>query len=72
LQLRVDVLDAGLRGRHLRLGLIERDAVIAVVNARNHVAGGDMLVIGDGNGRDVAGDLGGERGLAGRDEGIVG
>ena len=33
LELRVDVLDAGLRRRHLRLGLVERGAVIAVVDA---------------------------------------
>jgi hypothetical protein len=55
----------------LRLGLIERDAVIAVVDARNHVAGGDMLVVSDRNGGDVPGDLGGERGLPGRDESVV-
>ena len=72
LELRVDVLDAGLRRRHLRLGLIERDAVVAVVDAGDHVAGGDVLVIGDGDGGDVAGHLGSERGLARRDEGVVG
>jgi hypothetical protein len=72
LELRVDVLDAGLRRRHLSLGLIERDAVIAVVDAGDHVAGGDVFVIGDGDRGDVAGHLGSERGLPCRDEGVVG
>jgi hypothetical protein len=54
LELRVDVLDAGLRRRHLRLGLIECDAVIAVVDAGDHVAGGDVIVIGDGDSGDIA------------------
>ena len=53
LELRADVFDSGLRGRHLRLRLIERDAVIAVVDAGDHVAGGDMLVVSDRNGGDV-------------------
>ncbi len=34
--LRVDVVDAGLRGRDLRLRLVERDAVVAVVDAGDH------------------------------------
>ena len=72
LQLRVDVLDAGLRGRDLCLRLIERDAVIAVVDAGDHVAGGDVLVVGDRDGGDIAGHLWGERSLPRRDEGVVG
>ena len=51
-ELRVDVLDAGPRGRHLRLRLFERDAIVAVVDAGDHVARGDMLVIGDRHGGD--------------------
>ena len=72
LELRVDVLDAGLRGRDLRLGLLERDAIIAVVDAGDHVASGDVLVVGDRDGGDIAGHLWGERSLPRRDEGIVG
>jgi hypothetical protein len=48
----------------LHLGLIERGAVIAVVDAGDHVAGGDTLVVSDRNGGDVSGDLRGERGLS--------
>jgi hypothetical protein len=50
----IDVLDAGLRGRHLRLRLLQRDAVVAIVDAGDHVAGGDMLIVGDRDGCDVA------------------
>jgi len=65
------VIDARLRRRHLRLGLGERVAVIAVVDARDHLAGGDMLVVGDRDFREIAGHLGGDRELARRNEGVV-
>jgi hypothetical protein len=42
----------------LRLGLLERDAVVAVVDAGDDVAGRDMLVVGDRDGSDVADGLG--------------
>ncbi len=71
-ELGVDVLDTGLRGRNLGLRLFERDAIVAVVDPGDHVAGGDMLVVGDRDGGDVAGHLRGERELPRRDEGIVG
>ena len=71
-ELRIDVLDAGLRGRDLRLRLVERGAIIAVVDPGDHVAGVDMLVVGDGNGGDVAGHFRRQRGLPRGDEGIVG
>lgn len=35
--LRVDVLDAGMRGRNLCLRLLERDAIVAVIDAGDHV-----------------------------------
>ena len=72
LDLRIDVLDVGLRGRHLRLGLGERGAVIAIVDAGDHVAGCDVLIVGDRNGRDVARHLGGDGELPRRDVGVVG
>jgi hypothetical protein len=34
IELRVDVLDAGVSGRHLRLRLFERDAEITIVEFR--------------------------------------
>ncbi len=70
--LRVDVLDAGLRGRHLRLRLGKRDAVVALVDAGDHVAGGDVLVVGDRHGGDVARHLRRDGKLPRRDEGVVG
>jgi len=39
-ELRVDGLDVGLRSGHLRL--LERDAVIAIVDTCDHAAGGDV------------------------------
>ena len=68
----IDILDAGLRGRNLRLRLLERDAIIAVIDTGNHFARSDMLVVGDGNGGDVTGNLWRERRLPRGDEGIVG
>src|ERR1700727_568591 len=71
-ELRLDVLDAGPRGPDLGLRLFERDAIVALVDAGNHVPGGDMLVIGDRHGGEIAGHVRGERDLPRRDEGIVG
>jgi hypothetical protein len=72
IELRVDVLDAGMRGRDLCLGLCECDAIVAVIDAGDHLARGDMFVVGDGDGGDVAGHFWGKRGLPRRDEGVVG
>ena len=52
--------------------LLKRDAVIAIVDAGDRVAGGDVLVVGDRDGGDIAGYLWGEGNLPRRDEGIVG
>ena len=52
--------------------MIERDAIVAVVDPGDHVAGDDMLVVGDGDSGDVAGYFRSERGLPRGDEGIVG
>ena len=69
--LRVDIVDAGFRPRHLSLGLRERGQVIALVDLGDHVALVDVLVVGDRNGRDVARDLGRDRELARRDERVI-
>jgi hypothetical protein len=71
-ELRIDVFDAGLRSRDLRVRLIESDAIVAVVDPGDHVVGGNMLVVGDGDGGDVTGHFRSERGLPRGDEGIVG
>ena len=69
--LRVDIVDAGFRARHLSLGLRERGQVIALVDLGDHVAFVDVLVVGDRNGGDVARDLGRDRELARRDERVI-
>jgi hypothetical protein len=68
----VNVLNVGLCRRDLRIGLGERRAIIAFVDARNHVAGFDMLVVGDRDRGEIARHLWGNRRLPCRDEGIVG
>ena len=52
--LRVSVADGGLGGGDLRLGLLERGAIIAIVDAGDHLAGDDMLIVGDRNRGDIA------------------
>ena len=71
-ELRVDVFDAGLGCRDLRIGLLERYAVIAVVDAGDHVAVGNVLVVGDRELRDVTRHFRGDGDLPGGDEGVVG
>ena len=71
-ELRIDILDVGLRRRDLRLRLLERRAKVTVIDTGDHVAGFDMLVVGDGDGRDVARDFRCDRKLPRRDEGIIG
>ncbi len=71
IHLRVAGLDAGLGAGHLRLRLFERDAVVAIVDARDDAARRNVLVVGDRDRGDVAGDPGGDGELARRDEGVV-
>jgi hypothetical protein len=49
-----------------------RDAVIAIVDARDHAASGDVLVIGHGHGGDIAWHLRRDGELPRRDKGVVG
>jgi hypothetical protein len=49
-QLRVDILDIGPCGGDLCPGLVERVAVIAVVDPRDYLAGDDVLVVCGGSG----------------------
>jgi hypothetical protein len=58
--LRTDILDVGLRSGYLRVSLGKRVAVITVIDARNDVAGGDVLVVGDRDRGEVTGHLGGD------------
>jgi hypothetical protein len=72
IELRIDISDIGSRGGHLRFGLGECRAVSAVIDAGDHLACGDVLIVGDRDGRDVARHLRCDRELTRRDIGIVG
>ena len=69
--LRLDVADVGLRNGNLRLRLIDRDLVVAVVDPRQQIARIDMLIIGDRHIGDIAANLRRDRKTPGRDEGVV-
>ena len=60
-----------MRGCDLRLRPLERDAIVAVIDAGDHVVSGDMLVVSDGDGGEVVRHFRGKRGLPCRDKGIV-
>jgi hypothetical protein len=70
--LRIDVLDVRLRDCHLRLRLVKGDPVIAIIDARDHLACCNVLVICHRHGGDVARHLWRDGKLSSRDEGIVG
>jgi len=70
--LRVNILDAGLRGVDLGARLLERDAVVAVIDKGNYGPGYDVLVVGHRHLRDVARHFRRDGDLARRDESIVG
>ncbi len=55
--LRGDALQRLALGDDLRLGLRDRDRVVAVVHDDQRIAGLHMLVLDDRNGGDIAGDL---------------
>jgi hypothetical protein len=65
-------MNPSLRALHLRFGLRQRCAVIALVDLGDHAPLVDVLVVGDGHRGDVARDLWRDRELARRDEGVVG
>ena len=69
--LRIDILDVGPCGGYLSLSLGKRIAVIAVVDPRDHLAGDDVLVVGDRDRRQVTGHFGGDGELTRGDEGVV-
>lgn len=69
--LRIDILDIGLGAGDLRLRLGERDAIVAFVDAHDHAASGDVLVIGHEHVGDIAWNLRGNGELPRRDKGVV-
>ena len=70
--LAADAVDGGLLGRDLGARGIDRDAIIAVVDPEDHVAGPHHHVVAGKDGRDVARDPRAERGVVGADIGVVG
>jgi hypothetical protein len=70
--LRIDILYIGQRGGYLRPRFGKRVAVIAAVDSRDHLAGDDVLVVGDRDRCEIAGHLGGDRELTRGDKGVVG
>jgi hypothetical protein len=70
--LRRDIGHVGQCNGHLRLGLIDRDLVVAIVNPGEQVTCVDVLVIGHGYFGHVAAHLRRDRETAGRDESVVG
>ena len=58
--LRVNILNAGLRSSSLCARLSKRDPVVAIINAGDHASCGDVLVVGDRHLTDVARNLRGK------------
>jgi hypothetical protein len=61
-----------LRRSDLSLGLGQRGTVIAIVDPSDHIAGCDVLVVGDRNGAEVARDFRRNSELTGSDERVIG
>ena len=72
LDLPAEAGDRRVLGGDLGFGGVDREAVVAVVDARQQVAGANLLVFGDRDFDDVAGDLGGDDRGVGADIGVVG
>src|SRR6185436_7537620 len=56
--LTADAIDGGLLGRHPALRGVDRDAIVAVIDLENHVAGANDRIVAGQDGRDMARDPG--------------
>ena len=72
LDLPAEARDRRVLGGDLAFGGVDREAIVAVVDARQQVPGVNLLVFGDRDFDDVAGDLGGDDGGVSADIGVVG
>ena len=72
LDLPADAGDRRVLGGDLGLGGVDGEAVVAVVDAGQQIAGANLLVFGDRDFDDVAGDLGGDDRRVGADISVVG
>ena len=70
--LTADAVDGGLLGRDPGARGVDRDAIIAVVDPENHVAGANDRVVAGQDRRDMARDPRAEHGVVGADIGVVG
>lgn len=70
--LRLCILDIGVRRCDLRLGLLKSRLVVAIIDAGDYLAARYVLVVGDRDGRNIAGYPRGDGILTRGDEGIVG
>ena len=70
--LAADAIDGGLLGRDPAPRSIDRDAIVAVVDLENDVAGVDQSVVARQNRRDMAGHPRAEHGVVGAHIGVVG
>ena len=66
------LLTPALSRGNLRVRLGDREAIVAIVEAGDQVAGVDVLVVGDRNGRDITRNLRRDGELPGRKERVVG
>ncbi|MGY4378778.1 hypothetical protein ACVWZ3_006417 [Bradyrhizobium sp. i1.3.6] len=70
--LAADAIDGGLLGRDPGRGGIDRDLVVAVIDAEDDVAGAHGRVVAGEDRRDVAGNARAQHGVVGADIGVVG
>ena len=72
IELRLLARDRRLRGGDIGLGLVERDAEVAIVDPGQHLACLHMLVIADQNPVEIAADLRRDGGVVGLHIGVIG
>jgi hypothetical protein len=70
--LTINACDRCLLARHFLVSGLRRQLVVAIVDGRDQVAGANMGVVGNLDGRQIARHLGGERRVVGVDIGVVG
>ncbi|MGY4512734.1 hypothetical protein ACVIN2_006188 [Bradyrhizobium sp. USDA 3650] len=70
--LAADAIDGGLLGRDPGRGGVDRDLVVAVVDAEDDVAGAHCRVVAGEDRGDVAGNARAQHGVVGADIGVVG
>ena len=70
--LAADAVDGGLLGGDLAARRIDRDAVVAIVDLEDHIAGADNRIVARQDRGDMARHAGAQRGVIGANIGVVG